>query len=85
VARDGHVEGARFWFNLPVETPPPAPDALEDDESALSEAADRLPHVAAGEVLATLPPELSSESSTEPPTEPSPESYPKQTLKPTHE
>jgi two-component system sensor histidine kinase KdpD len=89
VARDGHIEGARFWFNLPVETPPPAPDALEDDESALSEAADRLPHVAAGEVLATLPPELSSgsstEPSTEPPTEPSPESYPKQTLKPTHE
>jgi two-component system sensor histidine kinase KdpD len=34
---DGRVEGARFWFTLPVETPPEAPDALED------EGADALP------------------------------------------
>jgi two-component system sensor histidine kinase KdpD len=81
VARDGHIEGARFWFNLPVETPPPAPDVLEDDEAAMSDAAGRLPDVAAGEVLPLLPPE----SSPEPSTELSPESYPKQTLKPTHE
>ncbi|MFL9890424.1 DUF4118 domain-containing protein [Paraburkholderia sp. RL17-383-BIF-A] len=38
VSADGHVEGARFWFTLPVETPPDAPDALED------EGADALTH-----------------------------------------
>jgi two-component system sensor histidine kinase KdpD len=32
VAADGRVEGARFWFTLPVETPPDAPDVLEDEE-----------------------------------------------------
>ena len=37
LAADGHVEGARFWFTLPVETPPPAPEALED-EPEMSEA-----------------------------------------------
>ncbi|ASV99996.1 DUF4118 domain-containing protein [Paraburkholderia aromaticivorans] len=31
VSADGRVEGARFWFTLPVETPPDAPDALEDE------------------------------------------------------
>jgi two-component system sensor histidine kinase KdpD len=31
LAADGRVEGARFWFTLPVETPPEAPDALEDE------------------------------------------------------
>ncbi|AKL98973.1 DUF4118 domain-containing protein [Burkholderia pyrrocinia] len=31
-APDGHVTGARFWFTLPVETPPAAP-AVPDDES----------------------------------------------------
>ncbi|WP_334046049.1 DUF4118 domain-containing protein [Burkholderia cepacia] len=30
-APDGHVMGARFWFTLPVETPPAAP-AVSDDE-----------------------------------------------------
>ncbi|MBV8259544.1 MAG: hypothetical protein JO239_01020, partial [Paraburkholderia sp.] len=25
VAADGHVEGATFWFALPVESPPPLP------------------------------------------------------------
>ncbi|AOJ38625.1 sensor protein KdpD [Burkholderia lata] len=30
-APDGHVTGARFWFTLPVETPPAAP-AVPDDE-----------------------------------------------------
>jgi two-component system sensor histidine kinase KdpD len=81
VARDGHIEGARFWFNLPVETPPPAPDVLEDDESEMGDAADRLPDVAAGEVVAALSPEPSPELSPQS----SPESYPKQILKPTHE
>ncbi|RQS74285.1 DUF4118 domain-containing protein [Burkholderia seminalis] len=33
-APDGHVTGARFWFTLPVETPPAAP-AVPDDESDL--------------------------------------------------
>jgi two-component system, OmpR family, sensor histidine kinase KdpD len=31
IAADGHIEGARFWFMLPVETPPPVPEALEDE------------------------------------------------------
>jgi two-component system sensor histidine kinase KdpD len=31
MSADGRVEGARFWFTLPVETPPEAPDALEDE------------------------------------------------------
>jgi two-component system sensor histidine kinase KdpD len=75
--REGHIEGARFWFTLPVETPPPAPDVLEDDEPEMSEAAARLPEAPAGE--------LPSELSHEPSTEMSPEPYPKQTLKPTHE
>ncbi|WP_027811432.1 sensor histidine kinase [Burkholderia cenocepacia] len=33
-APDGHVTGARFWFTLPVDTPPAAP-AVPDDESGL--------------------------------------------------
>ncbi|MBR8072573.1 DUF4118 domain-containing protein [Burkholderia cenocepacia] len=33
-APDGHVTGARFWFTLPVDTPPAAP-AVPDDESEL--------------------------------------------------
>jgi two-component system sensor histidine kinase KdpD len=40
IAADGRVEGARFWFTLPVETPPPVPEALDaldvaDDDEAL--------------------------------------------------
>lgn len=31
---DGHVTGARFWFTLPVDTPPAAP-AVPDDEADL--------------------------------------------------
>ncbi|VWB84911.1 osmosensitive K+ channel signal transduction histidine kinase [Burkholderia aenigmatica] len=30
-APDGHVTGARFWFTLPVETPPAAPAVLDDE------------------------------------------------------
>jgi len=30
VANDGRVEGARFWFTLPVETPPEVPDMPDD-------------------------------------------------------
>jgi len=26
IAGDGRVEGARFWFTLPIETPPPVPN-----------------------------------------------------------
>ncbi|HGO6079366.1 MULTISPECIES: DUF4118 domain-containing protein [Burkholderia] len=33
-APDGHVTGARFWFTLPVDTPPAAP-AVSDDEPDL--------------------------------------------------
>ena len=31
VDEDGRVEGARFWFTLPVDAPPPAP-VIEEDE-----------------------------------------------------
>ncbi len=31
---DGHVEGASFWFTLPVETPPPLPEGADDEEAA---------------------------------------------------
>ncbi|APA86979.1 DUF4118 domain-containing protein [Paraburkholderia sprentiae WSM5005] len=34
IAADGHVEGARFWFTLPVKPPPDAPDPLEDEGAA---------------------------------------------------
>ncbi|MGF6371668.1 two-component system sensor histidine kinase KdpD [Paraburkholderia sp. RAU6.4a] len=37
LATDGHVEGARFWFTLPVKTPPDTPetfDTLEDEGAA---------------------------------------------------
>lgn len=40
VSADGRIEGARFWFTLPVETPPDAPDVLEDEgDDALTHAA----------------------------------------------
>lgn len=32
VAADGRVEGARFWFTLPVQTPPDAPDVMEEED-----------------------------------------------------
>src|SRR6266702_2163269 len=36
VAADGRIEGARFWFTLPIETPPPVPDGSDvlDDDAA---------------------------------------------------
>ncbi|SMG46760.1 DUF4118 domain-containing protein [Paraburkholderia susongensis] len=34
IAADGRVEGARFWFTLPVKTPPDVPDTLEDEDAA---------------------------------------------------
>jgi two-component system, OmpR family, sensor histidine kinase KdpD len=43
VAPDGRVVGARFWFTLPVDTPPPEPDAAGDDpDSALASRPDPL-------------------------------------------
>ncbi|WGS50972.1 DUF4118 domain-containing protein [Paraburkholderia sp. D15] len=39
VAADGRLEGARFWFTLPVQTPPDAPDVLEDEGADDDEAA----------------------------------------------
>jgi two-component system, OmpR family, sensor histidine kinase KdpD len=39
LAADGRIEGARFWFTLPVETPPPVPEALEDEAGETDEAA----------------------------------------------
>ncbi|TKC80016.1 sensor histidine kinase KdpD [Trinickia terrae] len=43
-AGDGSVAGARFWFTLPVETPPPEPDTGESPESAEPAAAAGLAH-----------------------------------------
>ncbi|MBC8747957.1 two-component system sensor histidine kinase KdpD [Paraburkholderia sp. WC7.3g] len=43
IAANGHVEGARFWFTLPVKTPPDAPDPLEDEGAATDTAADLNP------------------------------------------
>jgi two-component system sensor histidine kinase KdpD len=43
IAADGHVEGARFWFTLPVKTPPEAPDVLEDEGAITDTAADLNP------------------------------------------
>jgi two-component system sensor histidine kinase KdpD len=43
IAPNGHVEGARFWFTLPVKTPPEAPDALEDEGAVTDTAADLNP------------------------------------------
>ncbi|MGF6792513.1 DUF4118 domain-containing protein [Paraburkholderia sp. 35.1] len=46
MATDGHVEGARFWFTLPVKTPPDAPetfDTLEDEGAATDTATDLNP------------------------------------------
>jgi two-component system, OmpR family, sensor histidine kinase KdpD len=40
LAADGHVEGARFWFTLPVKTPPDAPDTLEDEGAVTDTGAD---------------------------------------------
>jgi len=34
VAADGHVEGATFWFALPVESPPPLPADVTDTPGA---------------------------------------------------
>ncbi|WP_321929841.1 sensor histidine kinase KdpD [Paraburkholderia guartelaensis] len=34
VAADGHVEGATFWFALPVESPPPLPADVTDTPEA---------------------------------------------------
>jgi two-component system sensor histidine kinase KdpD len=31
LATDGRVQGARFWFTLPVLSPPAAPDGLDDE------------------------------------------------------
>ena len=42
IDREGHIEGARFWFTLPVETPPPAPEVLED-ESEIDAASELAP------------------------------------------
>jgi len=52
VAADGRVEGARFWFTLPIETPPPVPDVLDDD--------------AAGEVDPEVAPEADPEAEANP-------------------
>jgi len=37
---DAQILGARFWFTLPADTPPPGPDVLADESVHHSEAAD---------------------------------------------
>ncbi|CAG4888772.1 DUF4118 domain-containing protein [Paraburkholderia saeva] len=69
VAPDGRIEGARFWFTLPVETPPPAPDASDlleaFDVSEASEAPDAPDAPETGTALkeASLPDSASPASS----------------------
>ncbi|NIF77864.1 DUF4118 domain-containing protein [Paraburkholderia sp. Cy-641] len=36
IGADGRVAGARFWFTLPVQTPPAVPDMLDDEDAALN-------------------------------------------------
>jgi two-component system sensor histidine kinase KdpD len=41
VGSDGRIEGARFWFTLPIDTPPPVPDVLDvPDDTADDPAGD---------------------------------------------
>jgi two-component system sensor histidine kinase KdpD len=40
VAADGRVAGARFWFTLPIETPPPVPELPDESASGEHGAAD---------------------------------------------
>jgi two-component system sensor histidine kinase KdpD len=48
VAADGRVEGARFWFMLPIETPPAVPDVADvPDEADMSDEVAPLPDDAA--------------------------------------
>ncbi|HLX03148.1 MAG TPA: ATP-binding protein, partial [Trinickia sp.] len=52
VAGDGSIAGARFWFTLPVETPPPEPDASEAAEAAdTALPADADAHAAAADIV----------------------------------
>jgi two-component system sensor histidine kinase KdpD len=57
LSADGRIAGARFWFTLPADTPPDAPDALEDEGAEPPAHADLLadPHTGA-ERAATLNP-----------------------------
>jgi two-component system sensor histidine kinase KdpD len=57
LSADGRIAGARFWFTLPADTPPDAPDALEDEGAEPLAHADLLadPHTGA-ERAATLNP-----------------------------
>ncbi|MGF6774665.1 two-component system sensor histidine kinase KdpD [Paraburkholderia sp. GAS199] len=62
---DGRVEGARFWFTLPVETPPEtlleAPDSLQEEaDLAPGDGLGALPHGLPHEPLHETPFELQS-------------------------
>jgi two-component system sensor histidine kinase KdpD len=81
MAGDGHVEGARFWFTLPVETPPPTPEVLED-ESDMSEAGGEEQRGAQQAGASSAAPALHDDGTV---ALPSPELPNKQTSKPTHE
>jgi len=49
LSADGRIEGARFWFTLPAETPPPVPEVLDEALEELDdEAQDLLPAVTSG-------------------------------------
>jgi two-component system, OmpR family, sensor histidine kinase KdpD len=91
LAANGSVEGARFWFTLPVESPPATPEALEalDEQEGEMQAdessSSTLPPAG---VTVALPPahdaNPGAEASAAAP-EPSTMLPTEQTLKPTHE
>jgi two-component system, OmpR family, sensor histidine kinase KdpD len=95
LAADGRVEGARFWFTLPVESPPATPEALEaldepldeqEGEAQASESVSSTPPAVG--VTVALPPAHAAnpgaEASAAAP-EPSTMLQSEQTSKPTHE
>ncbi|AIO68186.1 DUF4118 domain-containing protein [Burkholderia oklahomensis] len=55
VGPGGKIEGARFWFTLPVETPPPEPGVVEEEAHAGANegdgAGDGAGHAAAGAAI----------------------------------
>jgi two-component system sensor histidine kinase KdpD len=87
VASDGRVEGARFWFTLPVETPPPTPEVLEDehDMSDVDKSVDASRAAAPHDTVALPYGEPPAEPSTAQPAGLSPELSNQQISKPSHE
>ncbi|MDN7672702.1 sensor histidine kinase KdpD [Burkholderia oklahomensis] len=51
VGPGGKVEGARFWFTLPVETPPPEPGVVDEEAHAGANEGDGAGHAAVGAAI----------------------------------